>query len=318
LNFPSSISLKLSLIKQAAKPIERELKGGEVHLYTFKPEAGQFAAIVVDQRGIDVVVLLFAPDGKQVAEVDSPNGAKGFEPVSLIAKTTGDYRVEIRSLEKTAATGSYEIKLAELRAVNEQDKTNDLARRLAATKTDEESAALLAGERELVTRALARAVYDQGVNLLYSTNNHNQIVFVFNLVLKLAEQLNNKSAFIEGYSGLGTLYEKLGKYDLAIENHLKSIALLDQANHKPSLAQAYSNVGYAYRFKGEYTKGLEYFQKSARLYEETGNKTEFASRLNGVALIYWNMGNTQAAIDSLQKSLAVLETTDNKRLKFIR
>ncbi len=300
---------------EQAKPIERELKGGEVHAYTFKPEAGQFAGIVVDQRGIDVVVALFAPDGKQLIEVDSPNGTKGPEPVSLIAKTTGDYRVEIRSLEKTAATGRYEIKLAELRVANEQDKTNDLARRLAAAKSDEESAALLAAERELVTRALARAVYNQGVNLLYSTNNHSQILFVFNLVLKLAEQLNNKSAFIEAYSGLGTLYEKLGKYDLAIENHLKVIALLEQTNHKPSMAQAYSNVGYAYRFKGEYTKGLEYFQKSARLYEEVGNKTELASGLNGVALSYWNLGNTQAAIDALQKSLAVLETIDNKRLK---
>lgn len=304
-----------SQLLEQAKPIERELKGGEVHTYSVKLEAGQFAGVIADQRGIDVVVTVYAPDGKQLAEVDSPNGTKGPEPVSLIAKATGDYRVEIRSLEKTAATGRYEIKLAELRAANEQDKTVDLARRLAAAKSDEESAALLAAERELVTPALAKAVYDQGVNLLYTTNNHPQILFAFNLVLKLAQQLNDKGAFLGGYSGLGTIYEKLGKYDLAIENHLKSVALLEQTNNKPGLAQAYANVGYAYRFKGEFTKGLEYFQKSARLYEETGNKTEFASTLNGVALSYWNMGNTQAAIDSLQKSLAVLETFDNKRLK---
>jgi hypothetical protein len=94
---------------EQGKPVERELKGGESHAYTFKPEAGQFAAIVVDQRGIDVAVLLFAPDGKQLAEIDSPNGANGPEPVSLVARTTGDFRVEIRSLEKAAAAGRLKL-----------------------------------------------------------------------------------------------------------------------------------------------------------------------------------------------------------------
>ncbi len=84
-------------------PIERELKGGEVHAYAITLDAGQFVKTVVDQRGIDVVVVLFAPDGKQLAEVDSPNGNQGPEPVSLFAKTIGDYRVEIRSLEKNYA-----------------------------------------------------------------------------------------------------------------------------------------------------------------------------------------------------------------------
>jgi len=85
---------------EQGKSVELELKGGEVHAYTIKSEAGQFVAAVIEQRGIDVVVLLFAPDGKQLAEVDSPNGTKGPEPVSLVAKTTGEYRIEIRSLER--------------------------------------------------------------------------------------------------------------------------------------------------------------------------------------------------------------------------
>jgi CHAT domain-containing protein/predicted negative regulator of RcsB-dependent stress response len=300
---------------EQGKPIERELKGGEVHVYSVQLKADQFLNLIVDQRGIDVVVLLFAPDGKQLAEVDSPNGTQGPEPVSLLSKTTGDFRVEIRSLEKDAAAGRYEIKIEELRDANLQDKTNDLAARLAAAKTDEESAALLAAQRELVTPALAQALHKEGVVLFNSNDDHQQQLFVFGLVLKLGEQLDDNRARALGYSGLGAVNESLEKHALAAEYHLKSVALLEQLDDKPRLAQSYANVGHAYRFKGEYARALEYYQKSVRLFEEIGNKRGLVSELNDVALSYNLLGNQPAAVETFQKSLAVLETFDFKQLK---
>ncbi len=299
---------------EQGKPIERELKGGEVQNFVFRAEAGQFVNIVVDQRGIDVVVTLFAPDGKKVAEVDSPNGAKGPEPVSFIAKTTGDFRVEVRSLEKTAPAGRYEIKLTELRAANEQDKTNDLALRLAGAKSIEETTELMAAERELVTPALAQAVYKQGVALI-NARNYRQSQFAFELTQKLAEQLNDKKSLAGAYSGLGTVYEVFGKYDLSLEYHLKSVVLMEQLDDKPRLAQNYANVGHGYRFKNEYSRALEYYQKSAALFQEIGNKLGFISELNDMALTYNAMGNQQAAVETLEKSLAVFETFEHKRLQ---
>ena len=299
---------------EQGKSVELELKGGEVHAYTIKSEAGQFVAAVIEQRGIDVVVLLFAPDGKQLAEVDSPNGTKGPEPVSLVAKTTGEYRIEIRSLEKSAAVGRYEIKITELRAANAEDKMKDVAARLAAAKSDEESAALLAAERELVTPVLAQAVYKQGVDFYY-TGNYPQALFAFKLTHKLGEQLNDKKALVGAYSGLGSVYEVFGKFDTSAEYHLKSVALLEQMDDKPRLAQSYANVGHAIRFKGDYRRGLEYYQKSVRLFQEIGDKTGLVSGLKDVALSYNLLGNQQAAIETFQKSLAILETFEHKRLK---
>ncbi len=172
----------------------------------------------------------------------------------MVAKTTGDYRVEIRSLEKTAAAGRYEIKLAELRAATLHEKMDDFAARLAATKTDEESAALLAAERELVTPVLAQYVYKQGGDLLRTRKNFQQVLFIFKLALKLAERFNDKKAFLVAYHGLGTVYEHLKKFDLALEYHLKSVALLEQMNEKENLGYAYQSVGNVYRFKGEYAR----------------------------------------------------------------
>lgn len=312
-NFAQTQPDSISRLEQG-KPIEHELKGGDSHFYSIRLEKGQFAGIVVDQRGIDVVVLVFAPDGKQLGEVDSPNGDKGPEPVSVFAKTTGDYRVEVRSLEKNAPFGRYEIKVTELRAGTEQDRINDLAARLAGAKSKEDATALLATENELVTPALGQAVYKQGVSLL-NARNFPQSLFVFELMLKLGEQLNDKKVLVGAHSGLGTVYEVFGNFDVALEHHLKSVALLEQMNDKPRLAQSYANAGHALRFKGDYQRALEYYQKSAALFQETDNKFELISELNDVALSYNALGNQQAAVETFEKSLAVFEAFEHNRLK---
>jgi hypothetical protein len=80
---------------EVGKPVERQMQGGESHTYEIMLSAGQFLDLVVDQRGIDVVVQVVAPDGKQLLEVDSPNGTQGPEPVKLIAEAAGTYRFQV-------------------------------------------------------------------------------------------------------------------------------------------------------------------------------------------------------------------------------
>lgn len=96
------------------KPIERELKAGETHAYKIALEAGQFLDAAVNQRGIDVVVRVFAPDGSKIAEIDSPNGTQGDEPITLEVRTAGTYRIEVSALDKDAKPGRYEIRINEI------------------------------------------------------------------------------------------------------------------------------------------------------------------------------------------------------------
>lgn len=94
-------------------PAERELRGGETHEYSLRLGAGEYAHVVVEQRGIDVVVAAYAPDGTKLTEVDSPNGANGPEPLPIAATRTGTYRIEVRSFDAKAQPGRYEIRIAE-------------------------------------------------------------------------------------------------------------------------------------------------------------------------------------------------------------
>ncbi|KAF0248401.1 MAG: enterochelin esterase, partial [bacterium] len=103
------------------KAIEQELVGDGAHSYTLKLEANQYLNLVVEQKGIDIVATVFSPSGEKVYEVDSPNGTEGPEPIYLISQSSGNYRLEVRSLEKGAKAGKYEAKLVELRASKPTD-----------------------------------------------------------------------------------------------------------------------------------------------------------------------------------------------------
>ena len=127
---PATISLELS------KPIVRTINAGETDSYTLSLTAGQYAHLTVDQRGVDVVVSIFTPDGAKVVRVDMPNGDKGVEPVFLVAESSGAYRVEVLSTSPKRA-GNYEVKLEELRTATEPDRN-----RLAAQTLFTEAKAL--------------------------------------------------------------------------------------------------------------------------------------------------------------------------------
>src|ERR1044072_9364081 len=71
--FPQTV--EKSILLEERKPIERELAGGESHSYQINVATGQYAYVIVDQKGIDVVASLFGPDGKLITAVDNPNGA---------------------------------------------------------------------------------------------------------------------------------------------------------------------------------------------------------------------------------------------------
>jgi erythromycin esterase len=94
--------------------LQQQLGGGEQHEYMLQLRTGAFARVVVEQQGIDVVVSALAPDGRTLAEVDSPNGANGPEPVSIAATVKGGYRITVRSFDAKAPAGKYTIRVDEL------------------------------------------------------------------------------------------------------------------------------------------------------------------------------------------------------------
>ncbi|HEY2961801.1 MAG TPA: pre-peptidase C-terminal domain-containing protein, partial [Pyrinomonadaceae bacterium] len=101
------------------------ITGHETHTFTVTLEENQFVQLVVEQRGIDVVIRVSSPAGKSLGDFDSPNGDNGPEDISFVAITPGVYRIAVTPLDQGEPdSGKYQIKIIELRAATEQEIKN--------------------------------------------------------------------------------------------------------------------------------------------------------------------------------------------------
>lgn len=133
---------------QPGTPVERELIRGQVHTFTIDLEENNVVQLVVEQKGIDVLISISSPAGKFLNDYDTPNGPDGPENVSFVALTRGTYSLAIEPLESGSTTrGRYEVKIVELRKATEDEvkakkneeiaiaKSVDLVRDLEGTIT---------------------------------------------------------------------------------------------------------------------------------------------------------------------------------------
>ncbi|KAF0199250.1 MAG: hypothetical protein FD167_5789, partial [bacterium] len=238
---------------QLDKAIERELKGDEFHSYTIKLEANQYLNAVVEQKGIDIVVTLYSPNGEKVYEVDSPNGSAGPEPIYFISQTAGIYRLEVRSLEKEAKTGNYEVKVNELRASIAEDID-----RVAGFKTLGE-VVLLQGEGKRENLQIVIKKYQEAIEKFDKAN----------------ELLAKANATL----GLGSFYSDKGDYSKAELLFIETLNIRRKVlgeNH-PNTATSINNLAGLYNDKGDYAKAEPLLIRALEIYRKTLGENHFAT-----------------------------------------
>ena len=111
------------------RPVERALSlNDSSHEYTVKSRDGEMFTITVAQEGIDVVVSVLGPDGKQVIEVDDAtenDGTGGSEVARVPALSAGEYRVRVTPFKRDdAKPAKYTITLTEVRDLTANERMN--------------------------------------------------------------------------------------------------------------------------------------------------------------------------------------------------
>ncbi len=267
-----SVSLELG------KPVERELSGGGSHSYKITINSGQYLHVMVAQRGIDVTVALFTPDGKKISEADSEHLIEGSETLSAIAEATGAYTIEMRSVEKTAKIGRYEIKIEEQRDATAEDKY-----RVAGELIFREAEQLQNGTLEAKRKSIEK--YHEAVEVYRRASDRKGE----------AQALNN----------IGLVYWSLGEMQKALEKYNEALPISRAVGDRKGEAHTLSNIGLIYRLLGETQKALEKYNEALPILRAVGDRYGETATLNGIGLIYRSVGEMQKALEKFNESLPI-------------
>src|SRR5262249_25227865 len=97
----------------AGMKIERTLAPPAEHVYTVQLENGGAVIGVANQDGIDLVIDIYGPDGRQLNRLDNPKGANGSEAIVFTALRSGIHKFVVRSSSNDAKPGKYAMRVDE-------------------------------------------------------------------------------------------------------------------------------------------------------------------------------------------------------------
>ncbi len=313
---------------ELTKPIERALGGGEAHSYQLTVAADQFVQVVVDQRRINVALAAFAPDGKKVVESDGFSIGE-LEQVTFVTEVAGAYRLEVRSPDQAAPAGSYEIKVQELRAATEQDKSLVAAQRLIA------EGILLVRQPTAELRQKALEKYQQAIPLCQSAKDLAWEATALYLIGSAYVAAGDKQKALEfseralpvaqaaarqpgeearrlgqkveaiTFDVMGSIYIEFGDKKKALELFNQALPLRRASGDRVGEVNTLNNIGMAYGYMGDWPKALDFFDQARKTLTPLGDVRKEASLLNNQCTVHSDLGEYRKAINLCEQALAI-------------
>ncbi len=252
---------------EPGKSIERSIAADETHSYILNLNAGQYAHVVVDQRGADVVVVVYGSDNAKIVQVDSPNGSYDLEPVFLVADTAGSHRIEVRS--QSSMPGRYEVKLKELRVAAEPDRNRIAGQNLFAE---------------------AKALRNQRTQ-----ESYQRAIEKYETALTMWRDLNDKLMEAFSLHEVGMIYGDIGLYQQAIDSHRKAAALYKELKLPKGEADVLTNIGWVFGELGDTQQRLAMYDRAEEIYRTAGDVDPVL--ISNIGSTYAKLGQYQRALD---------------------
>lgn len=299
---------------EPGKPIEQTIAGGETHSYILTLPPGTYGLIDLEQKGINLSLVLLA-DGQKTRTADLV-GPGVSEQISLIAQGATKYRVEIRVKEKLTGSGSYVIAVKDVHPATEQDNS-----RVEAAKLSEVGMQLLlentpAARSEAINKfqqaqALWQAAKDNGNEawalyiLAYTLNVHGDYQKALETAergLPVARSAGVRATEAYLLDEIGSSYNNRGERSKALEFFKQALPLRSEADPE-GLAHTLTNLGMAYAWIGDNAKALTYMEQAETLMREVGEARKESTILGNICVIQRDLGQYKKALEACEQAV---------------
>jgi CHAT domain-containing protein len=309
------------------QPIDRQLGPGQTDVFTVTMSPGQFLHVVVNQKGVDLVVVVADPEGTPRVTADQPpSRAFGPVPVSLVAEERGKYKIRVQKSLRTTVSGPYRVELTELHTPSAQDRIRLQAEsEFYAAVMDERSQdgekkvrAITAYQRAAV---LWHSLHDLGGEALSLTRigainrnrGENQAALKnLNDALLLWRAAKDPAGEALTLIGIGLTYSFLGDRHKAVEYCNRALPLERGVGDRGGEALTLQALGNFYWELEENQKSLDANTKALTLRRAMGDRANEANILQGLGLVYRDLGQNQKALDDFHLSLTMCRETGNR------
>lgn len=314
------------------QPVAREMRGGEEHKYQVTLSAGQYARIAVEQKGIDVVLVFAGADGKPLLEVDNNlSGTRGTELVSLVADVNSTVVFNVRSFEKDASAGRYELRLEDLRTATDADRKRVAAERSYFT------AAKLQGQRTGESRRKAIEQYGEALLLMGEVGDRRgeamtltNMATIYNVLSeqqKARDYLNQAltvwhvvgDRHLEALTVLTSakLYYTVGEPQKSLDDCNVALPVMRAVGDQSGEAGTLMQMGSDYRTLGEPQKALDHFAQALPLWRAVGDRRNEAIILNNMGTVYYLLAEPQKAFHYFQQALPLARGESDWRVEAV-
>ncbi len=298
--------------------VEKEINPQARHLYKVRLEAGQFAKFEVTQKGGDVVLMVVAPENKNLVEIKNLVEGEGVEVASIAVDKTDDY--EFRILNFGEKVGSYSAKIAELRPATSEEinftagwKLQNEAIKLASLNPTANAIEQAIGkfDQALEKFTLAKAVREQNAALHNIATQNSRLgkrqkaIEYYQQVLQKYQATGRKRETSVVLESIGKTYSALGKWQSALEYLAEAIAVAKEADVDMTQIASLAEMGAIY-------EKLDDFDKSELLYRQSLEKAKtiksamfMAVALNGLGKVAHHRKNYAQALDFFQQASEV-------------
>jgi CHAT domain-containing protein/Tfp pilus assembly protein PilF len=306
--------------------VDRALATGDRHVYRLDLAAGEFAAVTVDQRGIDATVEVLGSDGQTVAAFQDNWKTSGIERAIVVAEASGPVLLAVVPGQPRGAPGAYSIRVSDRRVATAADRDlrdatvlrYDVTRLLEVDKAVEAlplaMRAVTLAERgapagdlsvALATRALAEA-YAEKRSYKEAEAAYQRALPIFERVLGPADPL---TAFVSGR--LATAYRRLGQSLVAERTARAALKTLEAALGPDHLAVAICliNLGTIRQDAGDFDEAEALARRALAITEKSGGSDRIrAPILNNLGILALDRQRPDDAHDFLRRSAELGES----------
>lgn len=267
--------------------VDGELESDKSESFSVPLVAGRFVKFRVEQHGMVLQVTLVDPNGTQIIQLDAHAGGYGPIMFSTIAAISGDYRLELKSINSWALKYKYEIFIDRDRNIESQD-----ALQIASEKSFSE------GRKSWKTGDQASAIrsYEAANDFWKNTENyHWQAVVQY----ALSEAYRNSD---------------ISKSEAYLNETLRILNIETAPNDWRLQASAINDLGAIYlRLGTAYTeKATDLLNQSLSLFASHNDLRGQASSLNQLATIQFRDGNLSRARELINQALTLRRAANDK------